>query len=936
MYSEIIVTKAKVHNLKSISVSIPKNAFTVITGPSGSGKSSLAFDTIYVEGQRRYIESLSAYARQFLGQYQPPDVESIEGLSPAIAIDQKTTSKNPRSTVGTITEVYNYLRVLFARIGTLYCPETNDEIRKYTPTQIVNKILDSKERTKIHILAPLNTNGLESEVSKYLAMGFSRCRVNKKLLLLEEVLQIEQNIESLEIVVDRIAIKVGIKSRLTDSVELALKIGEGILKILIDDEEVTLSQKNLSPKINIVYPDLTPALFSFNSPIGACKECNGLGVSKVFDLQKMLLDPNFSILNGAIKPLSKKNTFLYKMILNVAEHEKVDLHAPYNNLPKEFIDIILNGTEKIYKYSFQSENSQFDFKKAFEGLFSWLQKKYLSTTSEKVRIELEQFMTIKTCPSCNGDRLSPVALSTKINDKNIMALNNMPISKLYSYFKDLKLEGEKKVIANKLLKEIKNRLTFLNNVGLGYLSLGRSAATLSGGEGQRIRLATQIGSALTGVLYVLDEPSIGLHQKDNHKLLDALHSLKDIGNTVLVVEHDEDAIKSADYIVDMGPGAGIHGGKIIATGTLEQVKKCKKSITASYLLQDDYIPIPKTRRKLTRFLKLNGATQNNISNLDVKIPLDGLVCITGISGSGKSTLLHEILTPAIKVYLSHSQNSIHQRNNYNSISGVNNIKTVIELDQAPIGKTPQSNPATYTGVLDNIRTLFSNTQESKVRGYKPGRFSFNVKGGRCEECEGNGVKKIEMHFLPDVYVTCSECNGTRYNRETLSILYKGKNISDVLHLTIEEACSFFKNHQRIFKTLSTLNSIGLGYMELGQPATTLSGGEAQRLKLAKELAKRTKGHSLYILDEPTTGLHFKDIQILLNAINDLVDKGNSVLIIEHNLDVIKNADYIIDLGPEGGDKGGEIVATGVPEEIIKNKKSHTAFYLKSILGRQHD
>ncbi len=933
--NEINIVKASVHNLQDVSISIPKNTLTVITGPSGSGKSSLAFDTIYVEGQRRYIESLSSYARQFLGQYQPPEVESITGLSPSIAIDQKSSSKNPRSTVGTTTEIYDYLRVLFARIGTLYDPESGLEVRRFTPTQIVKEVLKLGDKAKLQILAPVPSNEnikFKDQLSKFLTMGFSRARLNGEMILLDENTKAPKGHFQLEIVVDRIVLKDDIDKRLADSVEYALKLGGGNIIILINDnKEVTFSEYNKSTDGNKVYPELEPRLFSFNSPIGACEICNGLGETKTFDIDLMIFDENLPLLEGAVTPLSKRNSFLYKMVETIADEEGIDVSVPFKKLPKKMTNILFNGTEKVYRYSFTSENSHFEFSKAFPGLSSWLEKKFLESGSDKVRLELEKLMNIKTCPSCNGLRLNKVALSTKIGNKHIMDLCTLSIAECFDYLNAIKLDGEKKIIADKLLKEITSRLRFLLDVGLNYLTLNRGAMTLSGGESQRIRLATQIGSALSGVLYVLDEPSIGLHQRDNDRLIKTLKALRDIGNTVLVVEHDEDTMLASDYLIDMGPGAGIHGGKIVAHGTLEKILKDKKSLTAKFLNGDNRIEIPTERKKATKFLKLNGATEHNIKNLNVTIPLGGLICISGVSGSGKSTLIHKILVPAVKTHLTRTHKSLYQKSNFNSLTGVDEIKTVIELDQSPIGRTPHSNPATYTGLFDDIREIFASTNESQIRGYKTGRFSFNVKGGRCEECEGNGVKKIEMHFLPDVYITCTECKGSRYNSETLSVLYKGKNISEVLDLSIEEGAEFFKNHTKLGRVLNTLNSVGLGYMKLGQPATTLSGGEAQRLKLSRELSKRTKGHCLYVLDEPTTGLHFQDIKILLSALQQLVEQGHTLLIIEHNLDVIKTADWVIDLGPEGGSGGGEIVAEGTPEQVAKNSKSHTGKYLKKVL-----
>ena len=931
--NEINVVKSKVHNLKEVSVKIPKNTLTVITGPSGSGKSSLAFDTIYVEGQRRYIESLSSYARQFLGQYQPPDVESISGLSPAIAIDQKSTTKNPRSTVGTITEIYDYLRVLFARAGDMIDPESNVILKKYTPPQIVKELLKLPERTKLQLLAPVpykNKSELSKQITKYLTMGYSRIRLNGEVISLDDTFKLpksDSNIE-LEVVIDRVLIKEGVQKRLTESVEHTLKEGNGIIKILIDDLEcITYSEHMLNPKTGEPLPDLEPRLFSFNSPIGACKKCNGLGISKDFTKDTIILDDSLGVLQGAIEPLHKKNNFLHKMTECYLKEEGYTASTPLNKIKKKDLETLWNGTDKVYKYSFKSENSNFEFSKPFPGILNWLEKKYLESTSEKVRKNLEDFMVIKECTKCNGLRLNQHALNVKIANKSIMDLCFYSIEECYEFFKADILTGEQKLIGEKLIKEIHARLSFLTDVGLGYLTLNRAANTLSGGEGQRIRLATQIGSALSGVLYVLDEPSIGLHQRDNTKLIKTLKSLRDLGNTVLVVEHDEETMLESDFIVDIGPGAGRHGGQIIAAQKTSDFIKNKDSITAKFLNHSELIDIPEHRRISDSFIKLRGAKHNNLQNIDIDIPRETLVCITGVSGSGKSSLLHNVFVPACKNYLT-PMGGLYDYKNYHSISNLESIRSIIELDQSPIGRTPHSNPATYTNMFDDIRKLFAKTQESQIRGYKPGRFSFNVKGGRCEECEGNGVKKIEMHFLPDVFITCSECKGRRYNNETLSVLYKGQNIADILAMSIEDAFQFFKNHTKLNRILSTLISVGLGYMKLGQPATTLSGGEAQRLKLSRELAKKTKGKTLYILDEPTTGLHFKDVKVLLKAINDLVDQGHTVIIIEHNLDVIKSADYIIDLGPEGGTGGGMIVAQGTPEEVALVKESYTGKYLK--------
>ncbi|MCB9060526.1 MAG: excinuclease ABC subunit UvrA [Halobacteriovoraceae bacterium] len=924
----IVIRKAKVHNLKEISLKIPKNTLTVITGPSGSGKSSLAFDTIYVEGQRRYIESLSSYARQFLGQYQPPDVESITGLSPAIAIDQKSTSRNPRSTVGTITEIYDYLRILFARVGTLYCPDSGQIIRSYSPSQIAKFTAEKKENAKLHILSPLSIpKKLNSKFfDNYKTQGYLRVKINDEILKIDEITKFS-SINSLDLVIDRLTNKKENEKRLIDSIELALKLGHGKINILIDDDVYFFSEKNISPVTGEILPELNPKLFSFNSPFGACPKCNGIGESKVITKEGIIFDENLSILDGALSPVNKKSSFLYKMILSIAQEEKIDLSIPYKNLTNSFKTLLFEGSSKVYRYKFTSENSKFEFSKPFPGLISWLEKKYLESSSEKVRSSLEEYMHIQKCPMCKGDRLNQIALSTKINEFNIMDLANSPIVRTLNKLENIKLDGEKKIIADKLLKEILSRLGFLIDVGLEYLTLNRSAATLSGGESQRIRLATQIGSALSGVLYVLDEPSIGLHQRDNKKLISTMKKLRDLGNTVIVVEHDEETIREADHIIDIGPGAGIHGGKIVAQGLLSEIQNLN-TITAKYLSGKKKISCIPKNYSPENFLVLCGASQNNLKSVDVKIPSNGLVCITGVSGSGKSTLIHQILVPALKNKIDKKNGHLYKRSNFQSLTGSEQFKSIIELDQSPIGRTPNSNPATYSGLFDLIRALFAKTPESQVRGYKQGRFSFNVKGGRCEECEGNGVKKIEMHFLPDVFVTCSECNGKRYNDDTLSVLYRGKNIADILELTIEEACSFFENHNKIKQILQTLNSIGLGYMKLGQSATTLSGGEAQRLKLAKELAKSIRGKCLYVLDEPTTGLHFEDINILLVAIRKLVDSGHAMIVIEHNLDVIKNSDWIIDLGPEGGEKGGTILFSGLRDELKNIKSSYTGHFLK--------
>lgn len=930
---KIQITKAKVHNLKNIDVSLPRHSLTVITGPSGSGKSSLAFDTIYAEGQRRYIESLSSYARQFIGQIEAPEVESITGLSPAIAIDQKSTTKNPRSTVGTITEIYDYMRLLYARLGDAHCPESGEKVAKQSPQQIVETILKFKDGTKLQILSPVirsKKGEHKEELSKFQSMGFSRLRLNGEVLNFEDKFEINKSkFNNIDLVIDRLVMKDGIKSRLSDSIEQALKLSDGYLIVLADEKEHFFSEKNFSFRTGKSYPDLEPRLFSFNSPLGACPSCNGLGISKRFDIDSLLFDETLSLNDGAL-PIVKKNSFLMQMVRSIAEVERVDLDKPFQKLPEKFKKTLFDGSDKIYTYKFESENSSWNFKKEFPGIVSWLEKKYSETDSEKTRMELEEYMIIKKCPACLGKKLNPFALAATINDKSIMDVCDLSIYDASLFFESLSFSGNRAIIAQKVLKEIRDRLKFLLNVGLNYLTLNRDAMTLSGGESQRIRLATQIGSALSGVLYVLDEPSIGLHQRDNEKLIKTLLDLRDIGNTVLVVEHDEDTMLASDYLIDMGPLAGIHGGEIVAFGTPEQVCANSKSITGKYLSGKLKIQIPPTRRNLNQFITLEKAREHNLQDVTLKLPLGGMTCITGVSGSGKSTLVHKVLIPAVKNYLSRGRRG--ESANYRSISGVDKIQSLIELDQSPIGRTPHSNPATYTGLFDDIRNIFSQTNESKVRGYKPGRFSFNVKGGRCETCEGNGVLKIEMHFLPDVYVTCSECRGSRYNNETLSILYRGKNIADVLGMTIEEAEPFFENHPKVNRALKVLNAVGLGYIKLGQPATTLSGGEAQRLKLSRELSKSVKGSTLYVLDEPTTGLHFEDINILLKALNKLVEAGHSLLIIEHNLDVIKTADWLIDLGPEGGKGGGQIVAEGTPEMVAKVKHSHTGKYLAKVLN----
>ena len=933
----IIINKAKVHNLKNISLEIPKNAITVITGPSGSGKSSLAFDTLFAEGQRRYIESLSTYAKQFIGKMQPPDVESISGLSPSISIDQKSIIQNPRSTVGTTTEIFDYLRLLFSKIGDLYCIETGDKIFKSSPNSIVKSILSFEHKTKIQILAPLihNKKGdFTHELSKCSTMGFSKVYINKILFQLSDKYSFDkQKNYSIDLVVDRVLVKKDIEKRLFDSVEYALKLGQGVIKYLVgeDNDEYIFSEHYMSPKINKIYPNLDPKLFSFNSPLGACKKCNGLGELKTFDPDLIIKNPNLSLNQNPFSDIIDKNSFFYQMIKTFFIKEKISLDEPYKNLKIDQKNTIWKGSKKKYHFSFEDENTSYDFKKEFPGIIEWLNKKISETKSSKLIQHYEIFQKNSCCEICNGQKLNPIALNTRISSKNIMELSSLSIKDLLIFFKNLKLEKNKKQISKKIIKEIISRLTFLEDVGLSYLSLSRKSNSLSGGESQRIRLATQIGSTLSGVLYVLDEPSIGLHQKDNHLIIQTLKNLKELGNTVIVVEHEVETMYSSDFIVDMGPNAGIKGGEIVAQGTIDEIKKNKNSETGMYLSKKKIIKIPSKRKLLSKFVEIEGASLHNINNLNIKFPLEGFVCVTGVSGSGKTTLLNKILLPGMKKAVSEKTDTIKNSLFFKSMSGAKAIQSIVELDQSSIGKSPKSNPSTYTGLFNDIRKLFSETPESKIRGYSPNRFSFNIKGGRCEECEGNGQKKIEMHFLPDLYVLCNECNGQKFNKETLSIIYKGKNISEVLNFTVDEGLIFFQNHMRLNRILSTLSNIGLGYLKLGQPGNTLSGGEAQRLKLAKELSKKTKGNCLYILDEPTTGLHFKDIDILIKALFKLISDGHSIFIIEHNLEVIKMADHVIDLGPGGGDKGGKVVAQGTPEEISTKKNSYTGQFLKALL-----
>ncbi|PUA34463.1 excinuclease ABC subunit UvrA [Paenibacillus elgii] len=935
----IVIKGARAHNLKNIDVVIPRDKFVVLTGLSGSGKSSLAFDTIYAEGQRRYVESLSAYARQFLGQMDKPDVDSIDGLSPAISIDQKTTSRNPRSTVGTVTEIYDYLRLLFARIGRPHCPEHKIEITSQTVEQMVDRIMEYPERTKLQILAPI-VSGRKGEHSKLLAdiqkQGFVRVRVNGELRELSETIELEKNKKhTIEVVVDRIVVKDDVQTRLADSLETALKLAEGrVIVDVIDQEELLFSQNLACPECGFSIEELAPRMFSFNSPFGACPECDGLGQKMIVDPDLLVPNPKLSIEEGAFEAWAGSTSNYYPQFLAaVCEHYSIPRNVPVSELTKEQMQKLLNGTggEKV---RFRYENDFGHKKEAmvpFEGIVNNLERRYRETFSDGIREHIENYMSAKPCGKCKGARLKPETLAVTVAEKNIAHVTSLSIGEAQQWFDSLKLTDRETQIAHLILKEIKERLGFLVNVGLDYLTMHRAAGTLSGGEAQRIRLATQIGSSLMGVLYILDEPSIGLHQRDNDRLIQTLEHMRNLGNTLIVVEHDEDTMLAADYIIDIGPGAGIHGGQVIAQGTPKEIMQDEHSLTGQYLSGRKFIPVPAERRKPNgKWLEIRGAKENNLRGVNVKIPLGVFGCVTGVSGSGKSTLINELLYKTLAKELNGAK---VRPGEYKEFKGLEHVDKVIDIDQSPIGRTPRSNPATYTGVFDDIRDVFSATNEAKVRGYKKGRFSFNVKGGRCEACKGDGIIKIEMHFLPDVYVPCEVCKGKRYNRETLEVKYKGKNISEVLEMTIEDACEFFKNIPRIHRKMQTLMDVGLGYMNLGQPATTLSGGEAQRVKLAAELYRRSTGKTIYILDEPTTGLHIHDIDRLLKVLHRLVENGDSVLVIEHNLDVIKTADYIIDLGPEGGNRGGTIVASGTPEEVVKVDGSYTGKYLKPILER---
>jgi len=936
----IVVKGAREHNLKNIAVTLPRNKLVVVTGLSGSGKSTLAFDTIYAEGQRRYVESLSAYARQFLQLMEKPDVDSIEGLSPAISIEQKTSSKNPRSTVGTVTEIYDYLRLLYARIGRVYCYGCDREISSQTVQQIVDQIKSIPEKTKIMILAPV-VSGRKGEFKKELIFlrkkGFVRVRINGEVRPLDEEIVLNKKLKhTIEVVVDRLIVKENMGKRLTDSVETGLTEGMGTLVVAVlkgagKDEELLFSEKFACSYCNISYPELEPRLFSFNNPHGACPSCDGLGTKMVIDQDLVVPDTSLSIRDGAIKPWEKRTSInFHQMLESIAKHFKFKLNTPFKSLSRATQKLILYGSgEEPIKYIYERNNKREHYTGTYDGVICDLERRYHETESSAAREDIAKFMRTLPCSLCNGTRLTKEGVSVRVGDKNIVELTGRSIGHLHDFFQNLDLSKQEHNIARRIVKEIHERLGFLLNVGLEYLTLNRSSATLSGGESQRIRLATQIGSSLMGVLYVLDEPSIGLHQRDNDRLLSTLVKLRDLGNTVIVVEHDEKTILSADHVIDIGLGAGVHGGEIIFSGKPEKLLKDKKSLTGQYLSGRKTIPTPASRKQGNGlFIEIKGAEQNNLKKVNLRIPLGSLICVTGVSGSGKSTLVIDILYKALA---QHFWNSTDKPGKYKTIEGVHLIDKVIDIDQSPIGRTPRSNPATYTGVFTIIRDLFSQVPESRMRGYKPGRFSFNVKGGRCEACQGDGVLKVEMHFLPDVFVTCEVCDGKRFNRETLEILYKGKNIADVLEMTVEEAEDFFQNIPSAKTKLKTIADVGLDYIHLGQAATTLSGGEAQRVKLSKELSKRSTGRTLYILDEPTTGLHFADIEHLLKVLTKLVDTGNTVIIIEHNMDVIKTADHIIDLGPEGGDKGGEILAHGTPEEIAKTKKSHTGRYLKEHL-----
>ncbi|ELC8457050.1 excinuclease ABC subunit UvrA [Clostridium perfringens] len=939
MKDKIIVKGAKVHNLKNVSLEIPRDKLIVFTGLSGSGKSSLAFDTIYAEGQRRYVESLSSYARQFLGQMDKPDVESIEGLSPAISIDQKTTSRNPRSTVGTVTEIYDYLRLLYARVGVPHCPKCGKEITQQSVDQIVDQIMELPERSKIMILAPIirGRKGTHEKVLENIKkQGFVRARIDGEIYdLTEDEIKLEKNIKhNIEAVVDRIIVKDGIEGRLTDSIETSLKMAEGLVLVnIIGEEDRLYSEHFACADCGISIDELAPRMFSFNSPFGKCERCDGLGTLMEIDEDLVVPNKDLSIRGGAISTWGdsrmKEESWTYCVLKALMEKYNFDLDTPYKDLPKKVQEVLMYGEPEKLKVTYTKENVTAVYNHSFEGEINNLRRRYMETNSDTMKAEIEKYMSDNPCPKCKGARLKPEALAVTVGGKNIFEFTSMAIREELDFINSIDFSEKDKIISSQIIKEIQSRLSFLINVGLDYLDLARKAGTLSGGEAQRIRLATQIGSQLMGVLYILDEPSIGLHQRDNDRLISTLKQLRDVGNTLIVVEHDEDTMREADYIVDIGPGAGEHGGEIVALGTLDEIMSNENSLTGKYLTGAKKVELPEERRKGNgNFITVKGAKENNLKNVTAKFPLGTLTMVTGVSGSGKSTLVNEILYKGLNKIVNKAKDLPGK---FKEITGYENIDKIIDIDQSPIGRTPRSNPATYTGTFDIIRELFSQTQEAKMRGYKPGRFSFNVKGGRCEACSGDGIIKIEMQFLSDVYVPCEVCKGKRYNRETLEVKYKGKNIADVLNMTVEEALEFFENIPRIKNKLQTLMDVGLGYIRLGQPSTQLSGGEAQRIKLAYELSKRSTGKTLYILDEPTTGLHIHDVNRLVKILQRLVDGGNTVIVIEHNLDMIKCADYIVDLGPEGGDKGGTIIATGTPEKIAEAKESYTGKYLKKYL-----